>query len=72
MGFFFETMENDQTTMPHGNIEMDADALEAKFGELAPTYAENRSEAAELRGAEGDAEHWRELKEEVEQGDLDE
>jgi hypothetical protein len=46
-------------------IEQDANALERKFGEHATTYAENRSEAAELRGADADAEHWREVAEEI-------
>ena len=60
-------MEKHQREKLHITVEKDADALEAKFGDLARTYAENRSEAAELRGAEGDAKHWREVKEEVEQ-----
>ena len=53
-------------------VEEDAKTLERKFGEEAATYAENRSEAAELRGAEDDAEHWREVAEDIEQGSEEE
>ena len=48
-------------------IEQDAVALERKFGEHARTYAENRSDAAALRGADGDAAHWREVVEEIDE-----
>ena len=61
--------ENERQTL-HIKVDEDADALERKYGDLASIYAENRSEAAELRGARHDAEHWREVKEEVaDQGD---
>ena len=51
------------------NVEQDADALENKFGDLAKIYAENRSEAAQLRGADHAARHWRQVKDEIEDSD---
>ena len=50
-------------------VESDAATLEGKFGDLATVYAENRSEAAELRGADEDAEHWRDVAEEIDESE---
>jgi hypothetical protein len=59
-------MTQDQTQDSRPNsITQDAAELESKFGELAPTYAENRAEAAKLRGADSAAEHWLEVEEQV-------
>ena len=58
-------MSKTQPTKPSKSIKQEAETLERKFGELAATYAENRSEAAQLRGAGEAAEHWSEVKDEV-------
>ena len=47
------------------NIERDAETLEDKFGDLAKIYAENRSEAAQLRGAGRAAQHWQKVEKEI-------
>ena len=54
------------------NAERDAETLETKFGDLAKTYAENRLEAAKLRGADDDAEHWQEVESEIEDSEAGE
>ena len=46
-------------------VDRDADMLTLKYGDCAETYAQNRAEAAKLRGADMDAKHWSEVEEEV-------
>ena len=62
------TQQPDKPLMTSGeNAERDAETLETKFGDLAKTYAQNRSEAAQLRGAVDDAQHWQEVESEIEE-----
>jgi hypothetical protein len=65
-------MSDTPSTEPTESVEQEAEKLERKFGDLASTYAENRSEAAELRGAGDAAEHWAQVRDEVSSPDRDE
>ena len=56
----------EQTDEQKIDVANEAEKLEQKYGELASIYAENRAEAASLRGADQDAELWHEVEDEVE------
>ena len=62
-------MTHREAASPQGNVEEQAKALAEEFGEFAPTYADTRSEAAELRGADDAAERWREVRDKVEKAE---
>jgi hypothetical protein len=44
-------------------LEDDAEAIEDRYGAAAETYAENRSEAAEMAGNEAGKAHWQKVAE---------